>query len=53
MSIEAQTTSGNFAKVPPMGWNSWNTFYDQYDEKLLMEIADVMADRGYRDAGYR
>ena len=37
---------------PPMGWNSWNTFYDQIDENLFLSIADVMADSGLADVGY-
>ena len=41
------------AAVPPMGWNSWNTLYDEYDEQTIMELADVMADEGYLEAGYR
>ena len=39
--------------VPPMGWNSWNTFYDKYDAGLIMEMADTMVERGYLDCGYR
>ncbi|MGN0163216.1 MAG: glycoside hydrolase family 27 protein [Candidatus Ornithomonoglobus sp.] len=37
---------------PPMGWNSWNTFAQNINEKLIMEIADVMVSDGYKDAGY-
>lgn len=40
------------AMKPPMGWNSWNTFGKNIDEKLIMEIADAMVEKGYRDAGY-
>lgn len=40
------------AAAPPMGWNSWNTFGEEFDEKVIREIADVMADEGYLDAGY-
>ena len=25
--------------LPPMGWNSWNTFTDKIDEKLILETA--------------
>ena len=39
--------------VPPMGWNSWNTFYDKYDAGLIMEMADTMVERGYLDCGYQ
>ena len=35
-----------------MGWNSWNTFADKIDEKLIMECADAMVETGLRDAGY-
>lgn len=37
---------------PPMGWNSWNTFGADISEKLIMEMADAMVEKGYRDAGY-
>ena len=40
------------AATPPMGWNSWNTFGQDIDEKLVFEIADAMVEKGYRDAGY-
>ncbi|MBQ9743992.1 MAG: glycoside hydrolase family 27 protein [Clostridia bacterium] len=40
------------AKKPPMGWNSWNTFTNKIDEKLIMETADAMVDNGLLDAGY-
>lgn len=37
---------------PPMGWNSWNTFGADINEKLIMETADTMAESGLLDAGY-
>ena len=37
---------------PPMGWNSWNTFAENIDEKLIMETADKMVSEGLLDAGY-
>lgn len=40
------------AKTPPMGWNSWNTFGPHINEKVVMETADAMVERGLRDAGY-
>ncbi len=41
------------AYKPPMGWNSWNTFASNINEKLIMEMADVIAEGGYKDAGYK
>ena len=39
-------------KRPPMGFNTWNTFGNRIDEKLIMESADAMAASGLKDAGY-
>lgn len=38
--------------APPMGFNTWNTFGKDINEKLIKEIADAMVEKGYRDAGY-
>ena len=43
----------DLANVPPMGWNSWNTFFDTYDESLIMEMADILVSEGYLDCGYQ
>ena len=38
--------------TPPMGWNTWNTFGNEINEQLIMETADAIVEKGYRDAGY-
>lgn len=40
------------ASVPPMGWNSWNTFYDHVSDELVRSTVDAMVEQGLRDAGY-
>lgn len=40
------------AKTPPMGWNSWNTFEINIDEKLVKETADIMVSSGMAAVGY-
>jgi len=35
-----------------MGWNSWNVFHENINEKQIKEIADIMVSSGMRDAGY-
>ena len=40
------------AKTPPMGWNSWNTFGPNINETVVMEMTDLMVEKGYKDAGY-
>ncbi len=39
--------------TPPMGWNSWNVFTRDINEKMLMEMADAMVSTGMRDVGYQ
>ncbi len=39
-------------RKPPMGWNSWNTFGHNIDEKLIKETADIMVESGLLEAGY-
>ena len=43
----------NLAQTPPMGWNSWNGFGCNVDEKLIRETADAMVANGMKDAGYQ
>ena len=41
------------ALTPPMGWNSWNKFACNVDEKLIRGVADAMVSSGMKDAGYQ
>jgi alpha-galactosidase len=43
----------NLAPTPPMGWNSWNTFNTNINEKLIKDVADAFVKDGYKDAGYK
>jgi len=52
IQLKAQNNWDDLAKVPPMGWNSWNTFKLNVNENLIREIADVFVEQGYKDAGY-
>ncbi|HEY0795345.1 MAG TPA: glycoside hydrolase family 27 protein, partial [Acidisarcina sp.] len=40
------------ALTPPMGWNTWNKFGCNVDEKLIRTAADQMVSTGMKDAGY-
>jgi alpha-galactosidase len=42
----------DLAKTPQMGWNTWNTFACDINEKLIREAADAMVSSGMREAGY-
>ena len=43
----------NLAPTPPMGWNSWNTFQTNINEKLIKDVADAFVKDGYKEAGYK
>jgi alpha-galactosidase len=43
----------SLALTPPMGWNSWNKFGCNVDEKLIRETADALVSSGMKDAGYQ
>jgi alpha-galactosidase len=52
VSIYCQKFEG-LAKTPPMGWNSWNKFQCNVDEKLIRQTADALVSTGMKDAGYQ
>ena len=39
--------------LPPMGFNTWNTFGASINEKVVMETADAMVANGLLEAGYK
>ena len=41
-----------FVQRPPLGWNTWNTYGEKINERLVMESADAMVKSGLADAGY-
>jgi alpha-galactosidase len=49
----APTCEGGLACTPPMGWNSWNKFGCNIDDKTIRAIADSMVSSGMKDAGYQ
>jgi alpha-galactosidase len=49
--VFAQKTQ-NLALTPPMGWNSWNKFGCDINEKVIKEMADAMVSTGMNKLGY-
>ena len=47
-----QEEFASLAQLPPMGWNSWNRFQRDINEKVVMDAADAMVTSGMKDAGY-
>lgn len=41
------------APLPPLGWNSWNTFYCNINESMIRQTADAMVSSGMAAAGYQ
>jgi alpha-galactosidase len=46
-------TPNGLAATPPMGWNSWNKFACDVNEKIVRATADSMVRSGMLGAGYR
>jgi alpha-galactosidase len=40
------------AKLPPMGWNSWNHFGCNVNETIIKQTVDMMVESGMKTAGY-
>jgi len=51
-NVDAQKEWDSLAKLPPMGWNSWNTFRLDINEDVVKGIADVFIEKGFKEAGY-
>ena len=51
LNCQAQEVDG-LALTPPMGWNTFNTFAGNFNEKLIREMADLLVSSGMKDAGY-
>ena len=39
--------------TPPLGWNSWNVFHENINEKQIQEIADAMVNSGSTKSRFR
>lgn len=53
--VGAQASAQKFeqvARTPQLGWNSWNTFGCNVNEKMIREMADAMVNSGMKAAGY-
>ena len=51
-SQDPARTPNGLALTPPMGWNSWNKFACNVNEKIVRDVADAMVSSGMKDAGY-
>ncbi|XP_021292051.1 alpha-galactosidase-like isoform X2 [Herrania umbratica] len=47
------TLANGLGRTPPMGWNSWNHFGCDIEEKAIKETADAMEARGLAKLGYK
>ena len=52
-SQDPARTPNGLALTPPMGWNSWNKFACDINEKIVRATADAMVTSGMKDAGYQ
>jgi len=52
-SKDPKRTANMLAATPPMGWNSWNRFACNVNEKVIRDTADAIASNGMKEAGYQ
>jgi alpha-galactosidase len=61
LTASSQTPTGHMAQkapdqlvaqTPPMGWNSWNFFFNRVTDKDIRDSADQIVASGMKDAGY-
>lgn len=43
---------GAVALLPPLGWNSWNSYHSNVDHNLVLRVADAMVSTGLQKAGF-
>ncbi|MDR1742759.1 MAG: glycoside hydrolase family 27 protein [Dysgonamonadaceae bacterium] len=51
LPVSSQKFDG-LAQTPPMGFNTWNTFFGNINEQLIRDVADIFVSSGLKDAGY-
>ncbi|QAY75340.1 glycoside hydrolase family 27 protein [Sphingosinicella sp. BN140058] len=51
-SKDPKRQHNGLAQTPPMGWNSWNKFACNVNEKVIRDTADAIAANGMKEAGY-
>lgn len=44
--------AGKLALTPPLGWCSWNAFHGKISQKIVLEMAHLMATNGMAARGY-
>ena len=52
LAVQSFAHPDSLVLTPPLGWNSWNVFHENINEKQIQEIADAMVNSGLKDAGY-
>ncbi|KAF9587202.1 hypothetical protein IFM89_039591 [Coptis chinensis] len=50
--IRRNLLNNGLGRTPQMGWNSWNHFHCDIEEKLIRETADAMVSTGLAAVGY-
>jgi len=52
LCVVALALNNGLGRTPQMGWNSWNKFGCNINEKLIRDTIDTLVDLGFVDAGY-
>lgn len=52
VTVTSGAKAQGLAMTPQMGWSTWNKFAGNINEQVIRDMADVMVEKGLRDAGY-
>ena len=52
-SQDPHRAANGLALTPPMGWNSWNKFACNVNEKVIRDTVNAIASNGMKQAGYQ
>jgi alpha-galactosidase len=51
-TVPPPAPEGALAPTPPMGWNSWYVYKFGVNESKMKRAADLLVEKGFKDAGY-
>ncbi|KAI9711255.1 MAG: alpha-glucosidase maltase [Bogoriella megaspora] len=50
--ISALELPSNVGRLPALGWNSWNAYHCDVSEQKILDAANFIVSKGFKDAGY-
>jgi hypothetical protein len=52
LMVSVTALENGVARLPPMGYNQWNFFHNNFNSSLFLQTSKFMKDKGFLAAGY-